>query len=84
MHPDEEVSYHGAAAYLLPLDASSSDDSHSVLLTSKEVMPLTPILDTRPSDCLLPMSHLTTDEAEHATRDHLCVANGTLMRALNQ
>eukprot|EP00971_Amphidinium_carterae_P277977 5518156-Amphidinium_carterae.2 len=37
-------------------------------LTTPEVKPMTPILDTGASHCLLPVSHLTADEAELASR----------------
>eukprot|EP00971_Amphidinium_carterae_P252802 5019086-Amphidinium_carterae.4 len=54
----------------------------SAMLTARESTPLTPILDTGASHCLLPASHLTKDEAELATRVHLRVANGSMTRAL--
>eukprot|EP00971_Amphidinium_carterae_P341962 6481060-Amphidinium_carterae.1 len=66
-------------AYLCP---DIGGVSPVALLTTPDVKPMTPILDTGASHCLLPVSHLTADEAELASRVHLRVANGALTRAL--
>eukprot|EP00971_Amphidinium_carterae_P114587 2270301-Amphidinium_carterae.1 len=55
----------GATAYLCPDDVAVSPVA---CLTTPEVRPMTPILDTGASHCLLPVSHLTPDKAELASR----------------
>eukprot|EP00971_Amphidinium_carterae_P035884 705795-Amphidinium_carterae.1 len=69
----------GATAYLCP---DVIGVSPVACLTTPEVRPMTPILDTGASHRLLPVSHLTPDEAELASRVHVRVANGALTRAL--
>eukprot|EP00971_Amphidinium_carterae_P263536 5228263-Amphidinium_carterae.2 len=66
------------AAYVIP----GYSPTPSAMLTARESTPLTPILDTGASHCLLPVTHLTKEEAELATRVHLRVANGSMTRAL--
>eukprot|EP00971_Amphidinium_carterae_P337715 6474671-Amphidinium_carterae.1 len=66
------------AAYVMP----SYSPEPTAMLSDRSPLPLTPILDTGASHCLLPASYLTKEEAELATRVHLRVANGSTTRAL--
>eukprot|EP00971_Amphidinium_carterae_P092923 1839690-Amphidinium_carterae.1 len=78
---DDVPQYDGATAYLHPCTPEDSCGNPLALLSSPKTKSLTPILDTGASHCLLPVAHLTSDEAELASRVHLRVANGALTRA---